>query len=78
MLLSDAGLDLERFTLWLCQGYEAVAGVAVDRDLLAACVRLRREMYHRFCARAKAEGDLPPDMAAFIEWTLTAFEEKRL
>ena len=53
-------------------------GEPVDRAQLAACVALRRDMYHRFCRRAKEEGDLPKDMAAFVEWVLSRFEDKRL
>jgi Ser/Thr protein kinase RdoA (MazF antagonist) len=67
-------LDEEAFVTALCEGY----GEPVDRDQLNACVLLRREMYERFCRRAKDEGDLPTDMAAFIEHVVAAFDAKAL
>lgn len=63
-------LDEEAFTEAICRGY----GEPVDREALARCVLLRREMYERFCRRAKEEGDLPPDMAAFINHVVEAFD----
>jgi uncharacterized protein (DUF2252 family) len=68
------GLDVDMFTEWLLEGY----GGEVDRQGLTACVALRRSLYERFCRRAKAEGDLPAGMAAFIDWVVAAFDEKRL
>jgi aminoglycoside phosphotransferase (APT) family kinase protein len=67
-------LDEAAFTAALCRGY----GEPVDREALEACVLLRREMYERFCRRAKGEGDLPPDMAAFIEHVVSAFDANTL
>jgi thiamine kinase-like enzyme len=67
-------LDEAAFTEALCRGY----GEPVDRDVLNTCVLLRREMYERFCRRAKDEGDLPPDMAAFIEHVVASFDANTL
>lgn len=67
-------LDEVAFTEALCRGY----GGSVDRAGLHACVLLRREMYERFCRRAKAEGDMPPNMAGFIDHVVSAFDSGSL
>ncbi|KAL6047626.1 APH domain-containing protein [Balamuthia mandrillaris] len=81
-------LDEAAFTNSLCRGYEeewhraknkasgeeGTEEEKVDRRVLEDCVMLRREMYQRFCRRAKEEGDLPKDMAGFIEHVVHAFD----
>ena len=39
-------------------------------------MRLRNDFYERVCRRAKAEGDLPPDMAGFINLVVDSFDKK--
>jgi len=58
---------------WQVLGYEPVAGAgSVDRPRLARIVCIPRLFYRNFCTRATAEGDIPPDMAWFIEYCMPA------
>ena len=60
---------------WQVLGYEPVAGAgSVDRPRLARIVCIPRLFYRNFCTRATAEGDIPPDMAWFIEYFLRWME----
>jgi hypothetical protein len=63
-------LDLDRFTEWICDGYDP----KTDREGLKQCVRVKRDFYERFCRRAQAEGELPADMKAFIDWTVSVYD----
>ena len=75
------GLDPAQFSSWLLEEYNAVIDGAEHRistEALAAALALRRCMYERFCRRASAEGDIPADMMAFIDWVVAAFDAKRL
>ncbi len=58
--------DLQQYTDWICEAYDP----KVDRESVKECVRLRKDFYEKFCRRAQAEGDLPADMAPFINWTV--------
>ena len=65
-------LNLEQFIDWICGAY----GGDVDHEELKQFMRLRNDFYERVCRRAKAEGDLPPDMAGFINLVVDSFDKK--
>jgi len=61
--------DPAAFQRWLLEGYEEVAGAgAVDRARFARMLALRKRFYGAFARRARAEGDLPPGMAGFLDY----------
>lgn len=51
MGVKNPDLDLERYTDWLCQGYDPEN--KINRKDLQDCVRLRRDFYEKFCRRAQ-------------------------
>ena len=61
-------VDPERFNRWIVRGYEETSGDKVDLLRLQRMIGYRRDFYRLFCERAVAEGDMPPDMAAFCTW----------
>jgi len=70
--------DPAAFNEWMIEGYEAAAGTgSVDRERLGRMVALRKSFYERFCRRAEAEGDVPPDMAHFISYVVAWFDKMR-
>jgi Ser/Thr protein kinase RdoA (MazF antagonist) len=86
-MLSEAGLpisgtpvpeaDPDKFMNSIVSAYESVSGLGtVDRERLMRMVTLRKVFYERFCRQAKAEGNVPPDMAAFIDYIVNWFEKK--
>lgn len=62
---------MSEFTARLVEGYESVAGPgSIDRQRLARMLTLRKTFYASFCRRAVDEGDIPADMAPFIQWVV--------
>jgi Ser/Thr protein kinase RdoA (MazF antagonist) len=66
----------QQFEAWMVEGYESVAGKgSVDRARLGRMVTLRKRFYQKFCTTAKAQGDVPADMAHFINYVIAWFEK---
>lgn len=60
--------DVELYTNWLLEGYEAAGSGKVDRAALQRMVDLRRELYSRFCRRAVLELDPDSFMGQFCRY----------
>ena len=70
--------DPVRFVNWMIEGYESVSGEGtVDRSRLQRMIELRMYFYETFCRTAKAEGDLPKDMAFFIDYIVRWFDKRK-
>ncbi len=48
----------------------------VDMDQFHRMVALRMYFYETFCRQAKDEGDVPPDMAYFIDYIIRWFDAR--
>jgi Ser/Thr protein kinase RdoA (MazF antagonist) len=86
VMLAEAGLPIAgtpvpdanpvQFEEWIIEGYESVAGRgSVDRERYSRMIGLRKTFYETFCRQAKEEGDVPPDMAAFINYIVDWFDK---
>ncbi|EQC39576.1 hypothetical protein SDRG_03010 [Saprolegnia diclina VS20] len=66
-----------QYQAWMLEGYTSVRGPlsATDLSHLERMVDLKRSFYERFCRRALAEGDVPPDMAPFITYIVQWFDK---
>jgi Ser/Thr protein kinase RdoA (MazF antagonist) len=63
------------FKRWLLAGYNSVRGRdAADEKRFDRMLQQRKVFYSRFCSRARAEGDIPADMAWFIDYVLRWIE----
>lgn len=70
--------DPVSFVNWMVKGYESVAGEGtVDRPRLQRMIELRMHFYETFCRTAMAEGNLPKDMAFFIDYIVRWFDKRR-
>ncbi|KAF0699856.1 Aste57867_9632 [Aphanomyces stellatus] len=66
-----------QYQAWLLEGYASVRGPLSPAQLahVDRMVALKTTFYERFCRRAQAEGNLPPDMAAFITYIVNWFDK---
>lgn len=61
----------------LLAGYASVVGEEnIDRNQYHRMVQLRMYFYETFCRQAKKEGNVPADMAFFIEYILHWFDSR--
>jgi len=71
--------DPAAFKRWLLAGYDSVRGQgAADGQRFDRLLQQRKVFYSTFCARARAEGDIPVDMAWFIDYVLRWIERAPL
>lgn len=67
--------DPSAFKRWLLAGYNSVRGQgAADGKRFDRMLQQRKVFYSRFCSRARVEGDIPADMAWFIDYVLRWIE----
>eukprot|EP00762_Andalucia_godoyi_P007483 ANDGO_07827.mRNA.1 hypothetical protein DICPUDRAFT_155334 len=60
--------NVAQYTEWIVEGYESAFGQHVDTAALQRMVRLRRELYSRFCRRAVLELDPTSFMGQFCQY----------
>lgn len=66
----------KNYTDWLVEGYEANGGGKVDREALQRMVRIRRELYVRFCKKAVLELEDGHGMKSFCQFMVDFFEKE--
>jgi Ser/Thr protein kinase RdoA (MazF antagonist) len=68
----------EQFTNWLLEGYESISESGpVDRDALARMIKIRRELYWRFCSKALAETTEDSAMGKFCRVMVNWLEKSQ-
>ena len=68
----------KQFEDWLVEGYESISGKgSVDRLRLERMIILRKSFYERFCRKAKEQGEIPKDMAHFINYIVNWFDKEK-
>lgn len=65
------------FEQHLFAGYTSVRGVApIDTAQYRRMLRLRMYFYETFCRQAQKEGDVPVNMASFIDYIVRWFDKR--